>query len=103
LAAWLGCGAPAIAVAAGALGPDFAATDPRRGVNPGWMFGGMALIGVFGALSYGALFAFRLAADGIMTPLSAAAAILLLAAAGAIVAGILALGLRALERWRPGE
>jgi len=102
-AAWLGCGAPAIAVAAGALGPDFAATDPRRGVNPAWMFGGMALIGVFGALSYGALFAFRLAADGTMTPLLAAAAILLLAAAGAIVAGILAFGLRALERWRPGE
>lgn len=102
-AVWLGCGAPAIAVAAGAMGPDFAAADPRRGVSPGWYIGGMLLVAIFGALSYGALFAFQLAAGGTLAQLLVPLGFLLLAGAAAVVAGMLAAGLRALERWRPGE
>jgi Putative ATP-binding cassette len=100
---WLGCGAPAIAVAAGAIGPNFAATDPRRGVNAGWMIGGMLMIAVFGALSYGALAAFWFAAGGTLAPLLIPAGLLLLAGSAAVVGGMLLVGLRALERWRPGE
>jgi Putative ATP-binding cassette len=100
---WLGFGAPAIAVAAGAIGPNFAATDPRRGVNPGWMIGGMIMIAVFGALSYGALAAFWFAAGGTLAPLLLPAGLLLLASSAAVVGGMLLVGLRALEHWRPGE
>ena len=102
-AAWLGCGAPAIALAAGALGPNFAATDPRRGVNPGWAIGGMVAVAIFGALSYGALFAFQLAAAGTLAALLVPVGLLLLAGAAAVVGGMLFAGLRALESWRPGE
>ena len=100
-AAWLGCGAPAIAVGAGALGPNFAAADARRGVNPGWVFGGMLAVAVFGALSYGALWIFQLAAGGLLFLLPAGIA--LLAAGAAVVGGMLMFGLRALEAWRPGD
>ena len=102
-AIWLGCGAPAIAVAAGAIGPNFAATDPRRGVNPGWMIGGMVMIAVFGALSYGALVAFLFAAGGTLPPLLVPVGLVLLASSAAVVGGMLLVGLRALERWQPGE
>jgi hypothetical protein len=102
-AAWLGCGAPAIAVAAGAMGPNFAATDPRRGVNPGSVIFGMLALTIFGALSYGALFAFRIAADGTLPYALVPFGLLLLAGAAAVVAAMLVSGLRALERWRPGE
>jgi Putative ATP-binding cassette len=99
IAAWLGCGAPAIALAAGALGPNFAATDPRRGVNPGWAIGGMVMLGVFGTLSYGGVFIFQLGAGGslFLIPIGVA----MLAGAAAVVGGMLIFGLRALERWRP--
>jgi hypothetical protein len=103
IALWLGCGAPAIAVAAGALGPNFAAADPRRGVHPGWMLGGMVMVALFGALSYGALLVFRFAATGAFPAAFVALGILLLAVSAAVVAGTLTVGLRALERWRPGE
>jgi putative ABC exporter len=100
---WLGCGAPAVAVAAGAIGPNFAATDPRRGVNPGWMIGGMLMVAVFGALSYGALVALVFAAGGTLPALLVPVGLLLLASSAAVVGGMLFVGLRALERWRPGE
>lgn len=102
-AAWLGCGAPSIAVAAGALGPNFAAADPRRGVNAGWMIGGMVALAVFGAFSYGALVAFRFAAGGSLPLLLVPLGVVLLAGSAGVVAGMLRAGLRALESWRPGE
>ncbi len=103
LALWLGFGAPAIAVATGALGPNFAATDPRRGVNAGWMIAGMTMLALFGGLSYGALFAFRYAAEGMLPALLVPVGLLAMAGAAVIVIGMLIAGWRALERWRPGE
>jgi len=67
------------------------------------MIGGMLMIAVFGALSYGALVAFWFAANGTLAPLLVPAGLLLLASSAAVVGGMLLVGLRALERWRPGE
>ncbi len=103
LAAWFGCGMPAITVAAGALGPNFAAPDPRRGVNPGWVMGGIAMVAVFGVLSFGGLLALQLAAGGELPLLLVPFGVLLLAGSAAIVGGMLVTALRYLERWRPGE
>jgi Putative ATP-binding cassette len=103
IAIWLGCGMPAIAVAAGALGPNFAAPDPRRGVNPGWVIGGMVMLVLFALLSYGALLSFQLAAGGQLPLALAPLGALLLAGAAAIVGGVLFAALRYLESWRPGE
>jgi hypothetical protein len=102
-AAWLALGAPAVAVAAGAIGADFAATDPRRGISAGWAMGGMVVLAVFFGLSYGALAAFYFAAGGILSPFLVPAGIVLLAVAAAVVGGMLLAGLAALERWRPGD
>jgi hypothetical protein len=103
LAAWFGCGMPAITVAAGALGPNFAASDPRRGVNPGWVMGAIAMVAVFAVLSFGGLLALQLAASGELPLLLAPFGVLLLAGSAAIVGGMLVTALRYLERWRPGE
>ena len=103
LAAWLGCGAPAISVSAGAIGADFTATDPRRGVNAGWSIAGMVMLALFGAFSYGAFFAFWFAATGTLPALLVPLGLLSLAGSAAIVGGMLVAGLRALEGRRPGE
>jgi len=103
VAVWVGCGMPAITVASGALGPNFAAADPRRGVNPGWVIGGIMMVGLFGLLSYGALLAFQLAARGELPLALVPFGVLLLAGSAAVVGGMLLTALRYLERWRPGE
>ena len=102
-AAWLATGGPAIAVSAGAIGPNFSATDPRRGVQTGWAIGGMVVMAVFFALSYGALAAFWFAASGNLTPFLVPLGILLLGVAAAVVGATLFAGLSALQRWRPGD
>ena len=63
----------------------------------------MLAVAIFGALSYGALFAFRIAAEGTLPYALVPFGLLLLAGAAAVVVAMLVSGLRALERWRPGE
>jgi Putative ATP-binding cassette len=101
--AWLAAVGSAVAVAAGAIGPNFSAADPRRGISTGWAMGGMLVMAVFFGLSYGALGAVWFAAAGRLTAFLVPLGILLLALAAAVVGGMLVAGLTALERWRPGE
>ena len=61
------------------------------------------MLALFGGLSFGALFAFRPSADGVLPALLVPVGLLATAGAATIVAGMLIAGLRALERWRPGE
>jgi hypothetical protein len=103
LAAWLAIGGPAVGVSAGAIGPNFSATDPRRSVTTGWTIGGMVVMVLFFALSYGALAAFWFAAAGTLTPFLVPLGILLLGVAAVVVGAMLLAGLAALQRWRPGD
>ena len=103
LAVWLASGGPAIAVAAGALGPNFSATDPRRSVHTGWAIGGMVVMAAFFALTYGGLAAFWFAAGGTLTPFLVPVGVLLLGVAAFVVGAMLVAGLASLQRWRPGD
>ena len=99
-AAWFGSGLAAIAVGAGAIAPNFEATNPRRAVRFEGSLLALAGEAMFAGLSAAALL-LPLAASGLpppLRPLAAALAPLLAVLAVAVVAVILAMGASSLAR-----
>jgi len=104
IAAWLACGAAAISVSAGALQPNFEADNPRRAVGLGAGCGGAAAVAAFVGLTYGAVLALTSAPElGAWAPALVGLGVLLLGGGTVVVAAMLLMGLRGLERWQPGD
>jgi len=104
IAAWLAGGASAITVAAGSLQPNFEAENPRRGVGLGAGCGGAVALAMFAGLTYGAVLALTSAPElGAWAPALVGLGVLLLGGGTVVVAAMLLMGLRGLERWQPGD
>jgi ABC-2 type transport system permease protein len=95
---WFSAGMAAVALGAGAIAPNFEAANPRRAV--GFLGGLVSMAGqtLFCACSAGAVVVAAIGAAGIVPPAMLVLSPLLLLAAVAVVAFILAQGVRALRR-----